>query len=230
MNQPVNRTAQSPLRQLYLWELYITDMSLANSQVDEIEHWTGRLLAIAGVLILIEAASGALSEGLRGIPFAWLLTSMPFGIGFVLLPLVLLRSYQYLSDRTRISAVVGVVLVAALPVGTIVIVIWAIAADASGLVPDVTVLPVRVDTVFFTLLAVFSSGVATFGLSLLRYDPTRLLGGSLLMFGSAWSLPLVVVGLSGVYPGWLSPLVVASVATAMVAIGYCFPLVEPESR
>ncbi|MFC7079466.1 hypothetical protein [Halorussus caseinilyticus] len=205
-------------------------MSLTSSQVDEIEYWTGRLLAIAGVLILIEAASGAISESLRGIPFAWLLTSIPFGIGFVLLPLVLLRSYQYLSDRTPTSAIVGVALVAALPVGTVVIVAWAVAADASGLVPDVTVLPVRIDTVFFTLLAVFAGGIATFGLSLLRYDRTRLLGGALLMFGSAWNLPLVVVGLSGVYPGWLSPLLVASVATTMIAIGYCFPLVEPESR
>jgi hypothetical protein len=205
-------------------------MALASSQVDEIEHWTGRLLAIAGVLIFIEAVSGALSDILHGIPFAWLLTSVPFGIGFVLLPLVLLRSYQYLSDRTPTAAVVGVALVAALPVGSIAIVAWAVAADASGLVPDITVLPVRVDTVFFTLLAVFAGGIATFGLSLLRYDRARLLGGSLLLFGSAWSLPLVVVGLSGVYPGWLSPLLVASVATAMIATGYCFPLVEPESQ
>ena len=205
-------------------------MSLASSQVDEIEHWTGRLLAIAGVLILIEAASGVIGNSLRGIPFAWLLTSIPFGIGFVLLPLVLLRSYQYLSDRTPTSAVVGVALVAALPVGAVVIVAWAVAADASGIVPDVTVLPVSIDTVFFALLAVFAGGIATFGLSLLRYDRTRLLGGALLMFGSAWSFPLVVVGLSGVYPGWLSSLFVASVATTMIAIGYCFPLVEPESR
>ena len=205
-------------------------MALASSQVDEIEHWTGRLLAIAGVLIFIEADSGALSDILHGIPFAWLLTSVPFGIGFVLLPLVLLRSYQYLSDRTPTAAVVGVVLVAALPVGSIAIVAWAVAADATGLVPAVTVLPVRVDTVFFTLLAVFAGGIATFGLSLLRDDRTRLLGGSLLMFGVAWSLPLVVVGLSGVYPRWLSPLLIAAVATAMIAIGYCFPLVEPESQ
>lgn len=205
-------------------------MALASSHVAEMEHWTGRILAIAGVLILIEAASGTFSEILRGIPFAWLLESIPFGIGFVLLPLVLLRSYQYLSDRTPTSAVVGVALVAALPVGSIAIVAWAVVADASGFVPDVTFLPVRVDTVFFTLLAVFAGGIATFGLALLRYDRTRLLGGSLLLFGSAWSLPLVVVGLSGVYPGWLSPLLVASVATAMIAIGYCFPLVEPESR
>jgi len=205
-------------------------MSLTSSQVDEIEHWTGRLLAIAGVLILIEAASGAISESLREVPFAWLLTSIPFGIGFVLLPLVLLRSYQYLSDRTPTSAVVGVALVAALPVGAVVIVAWAVAADTSGIVPDVTVLPVSIDTVFFTLLAVFAGGIATFGLSLLRYDRTRLLGGALLMFGSAWSLPMVIVGLSGVYPEWLSPLFVASVATTMIAIGYCFPLVEPESR
>lgn len=201
-------------------------MSLASSQVDEIEHWTGRLLAIAGVLILIEAASGALS--LPEIPFAWLLTSIPFGIGFVLLPLVLLRSYQYLSDRTPTAAVVGVALVAALPVGTVVIVAWAVAAEASGLVPDVTALPFRIDTVFFTLLAVFAGGIATFGFSLLQHARTRLLGGSLLMFGSAWSLPLVVVGLSGVYPGWLSPLLVTAVATAMMAIGYCFPLAQPE--
>jgi hypothetical protein len=113
---------------------------------------------------------------------------------------------------------------------TVVIVAWAVAADVSGLVPEVTVLPVRVDTVFFTLLAVFAGGIATFGLSLLRYDRSRLLGGSLLMFGSAWSLPLVAVGFSGVYPGWLSPLVVASVAIAMIVIGYCFPLGEAESR
>ncbi|MFC7076162.1 hypothetical protein [Haloarcula halophila] len=205
-------------------------MALASSQVDEIEHWTGRLLAIAGVLIFIEATSGALSDILREIPFAWLLKSIPFGIGFVLLPLVLLRSYQYLSDRTPTSAAVGVALVAALPVGSIAIVAWAVTADASGLVPDVTVLPVSVDTVFFTLLAVFVGGIGTFGLSLLRYDRTRLLGGSLLMFGLAWSLPLVIVGLSGVYPEWLSPLLVVSVATAMIAIGYCFPLVEPESQ
>ncbi len=205
-------------------------MALASSQVDEIGHWTGRLLAIAGVLIFIEAASGALSDVLRGIPFAWLLTSVPFGIGFVLLPLVLLRSYQYLSDRTPTAAVVGVALVAALPVGSIVIVAWAVAADTTSLVPNVTVLPVKVDTVFFTLLAVFACGIATFGLSLLRYDRTRLLGGSLLLFGSAWSLPLIVVGLSEVYPGWLSPLLIASVATAMIAIGYCFPLVEPENQ
>ena len=205
-------------------------MSLASTQINEIERWTGRLLTIAGVLILIEAASGALSESLRGIPFAWLLTSLPFGIGFVLLPVVLLRSYQYLSDRTPTAAVVGIALVAALPVGSVVIVAWAIAGDVSSLIPAVTILPVRVDTVFFTLLAVFAGGIATFGLSLLRDDRTRLLGGSLLMFGVAWSLPLVVVGLSGVYPRWLSPLLIAAVATAMIAIGYCFPLVEPESR
>ena len=205
-------------------------MSLASTQVNEIERWTGRLLAIAGVLILIEGASGTLSESLRGIPFAWLLTSLPFGIGFVLLPVVLFRSYQYLSDRTPTVAVVGIALVTALPVGSIAIVAWAVAADATGLVPDVTVLPVRVDTVFFTLLAVFAGGIATFGLSLLRDDRTRLLGGSLLLFGIAWSLPLVVVGLSGVYPEWLSPLLIAAVATAMIAIGYCFPLVEPESQ
>lgn len=205
-------------------------MVLVSRQVNEIEHWTGRLLAIAGVLILIEAASGALNVSLSEIPFAWLLTSIPFGIGFVLLPLVLLRSYQYLSDRTPTPAVVGVALVAALPVGTILLVAWAVGADISSLIPDVTVLPVSVDTIFFTLLAVFAGGIATFGLSLLQYDRTRPLGGSLLLFGSAWSLPLVVLGVSGAYPGWLSTLVVASVATAMIAIGYCFPLVEPGSQ
>lgn len=205
-------------------------MVLADSQVGEIEAWTGRFLTIAGVLLLIELISGALSESLRGIPFAWLLTSLPFGIGFVLLPLVLLRSYQYLSDRTPTAALVGVALVAALPVGSIVLVAWAVGADASSLVPEVNILPVSVDIVFFTLVAVFAGGIAIFGLSLLRYDRTRPLGGSLLMFGSAWGLPLVVVGLSGVYPGWLSSLLVASVATAMIAIGYCFPLVEPASR
>ncbi len=203
-------------------------MSLAGNHMLEIERWTGRLLAFAGAILLVEAATGIYSESLSAIPFSWALTPIPFGIGFVLLPLVLLRSYQYLSNRTPTAAIVGVVLVAALPAGTIIIVGWAIAADAIGLIPDVTVLPVRVDTVFFTLLAVFSGGIAIFGLSLLRYYRARLLGVSLLMFGVAWSSPMVAVGLSGVYPKWLSPLLIGSVATAMIAIGYYFPLVEPE--
>jgi len=175
-------------------------MSLADSQVFEIERWAGRLLAIGGAILIVEAATGIYSESLRVIPFSWALTPIPFGIGFVLLPLVLLRSYQYLSTRTPTAAIVGVALVAALPVGTIGIVAWAIAADAIGFVPNVTLLPVRVDTVFFTLLAVFSGGVATFGLSLLRYYRARLLGVSLLVFGLAWSSPLVAVSVSGVYP------------------------------
>jgi hypothetical protein len=205
-------------------------MSLADSQLLEVERWAGRLLAIAGAILIVEAATGVYSESLRVIPFSWALTPIPFGVGFVLLPLVLLRSFQYISTRTPTAAVVGVALVAALPVGTISIVAWAIAADAIGFVPDVTVLPVRVDTVFSTLLAVFSGGIVTFGLSLLRYYRARLLGVSVLVFGLAWSSPLVAVGVAGAYPRWLSPLLIISVATAMIAIGYCFPLVEPERR
>jgi hypothetical protein len=147
---------------------------------------------------------------------------MPFGLGFVLVPLVLFRSYQYVSDRTPRSAVVAAPLVAALPVGTIVLVAWALLADTSGLVPEVQVLPVRVDTVFFALLTVFAGGVATFGLSLIREERTRLLGGSLLLFGATWAVPLLAVTLLRVYPAWLSDIVVVSVATTMLAIGSAF--------
>jgi hypothetical protein len=53
-----------------------------------------------------------------------------------------------------------------------------------------------------------------------------LLGGSLLGFASAWAIPLAVAKLSGVYPTWLSNLLVVSVATTTIAIGYYFPPVE----
>jgi Ni,Fe-hydrogenase I cytochrome b subunit len=205
-------------------------VSVAISRADEIELWTGRLLALAGALIIVEFVNGLFGETFRNVSFWWwALSSMPFGIGFVLVPVVLLRSYQYVSDRTPRSAVVGVALVAALPVGTIVLVAWALLATTSAPVPEVTVLPVRIDTVFFALLLVFAGGITTFGLSLLRDEQTRLLGGSLLVFGGTWTLPLLAVTLLGVYPPWLNDIVVVAVATTMVAIGYCFPPVAPES-
>jgi hypothetical protein len=139
------------------------------------------------------------------------------------------RSYQYVSERTPRSAVIGVPLVAALPVGTIVLVAWALLATTSGLIPEVTVLPVRIDTVFFALLLVFAGGIATFGLSLLRDEQTRVLGGSLLLFGVTWALPLAAVTLLGVYPPWLNDIVVVSVATTMIASGYCFPPLATEN-
>lgn len=203
-------------------------MSLANNRTTEIERWTGRLLGIAGVALLVETASEIYGTSLGSIPFSWLLTSIPFGIGFALAPLVLLRSYQHIADRTPMSAVVGITCVAALPVGTIVLVAWAVLA-LSGLVPEVTVLPVSIDTVFFTLVAVFAGGIATFGLTFLQDERTRLLGGALLMFASGWAIPLAVAKLSGVYPAWLGDFLVISVATSMVLIGYCFPLGEAES-
>ena len=204
-------------------------MSLASNRADEIERWIGRLLGIAGVVLLVEFASGVYSDILGGIPFSWLLSSIPFGIGFVLLPLVLLRSYQYLVDRTPTAAIVGITLVAALPVGAIILVAWTIVALASGLLPGVNVLPFTVSTVFFVLLAFFAVGIATFGLTFLRHEQTRLLGGSLLTFASGWALPLAVAKLSGVYPGWLADMLVVSVAASMIAVGYCFPPLKRES-
>jgi hypothetical protein len=205
-------------------------MSVAISRADEIEVWTGRLLALAGALIIVEFASGLFGETFRNVPFWWwALSTMPFGIGFVLVPVVLFRSYQYVSERTPRSAVVGVALVAALPVGTIMLVAWALLATTSGLIPEVTVLPVRIDTVFFALMLVFAGGIATFGLSLLRDEKTQVLGGSLLLFGATWAMPLLAVTLLGVYPPWLNDIVVVAVATTMIAIGYCFPLLAPES-
>ena len=198
-------------------------MSVASSQVAEIEDWTGRLLAIAGAVLLVEAASGISSGLLAGVPFSWLLTSIPVGIGFTLAPLVVLRSSQFLADRTPRVAVLGVAFVAALPVGTIVVVAWGLLAHTSGFVPDVAVLPVGVSAIFFTLLGSFAVGLAIFGLAFLHYDRTRLLGGSLLLMGAAWAISLAVAKLVGVYPGWLADLLVVSVATAMLAIGYTFP-------
>ena len=203
-------------------------MSVASSRADEIERWTGRLLGIAGVVLLVEFASGVYSDILGGIPFSWVLSSIPFGIGFVLIPLVLLRSYQSLVDRTPRAAVVGSSLVAALPVGAIILVVWAVLALTIDFVPEVSVLPFTVSTVFFGLLAVFAVGIATFGLTFLRHEQTRLLGGSLLIFAAGWALPLAVAKLSGVYPGWLADLLVVSVATSMIAVGYCFPPLKRE--
>jgi hypothetical protein len=185
-------------------------VSVATSRADEIELWTGRLLVLAGALIVVETAGGVFGETLRTIPSSWWISSMPFGIGFVLVPFVLFWSYQHVSDRTPRSAVVGVALVAALPVGVIVLVAWALLATTSSLVPEVTLLPVRPNTIFFTLLTVFAGGITTFGLSLLRDDQTRLLGGSLLVFGVTWAMPLVAVTLLGVYPAWLGDIVVFS--------------------
>jgi len=203
-------------------------MSLASSGRTEIERWTGRLLGVAGAILLVEVASGLYSRSLAGIPFSWLLPSIPFGIGFVLAPLVLLRSYQSLADRTPVSAIVGVTFVAALPVGTIVLVGWAGLALTSDLIPNVTVLPVTVSTVFFTLLGLFTAGIATFGITFFRDDRTRLLGGSLLLFAAGWAIPLTVAKLSGVYPSWLADVLIVSVATSMLVIGYAFPPTESE--
>ena len=205
-------------------------MSLATDRTAGIDLWTGRLLAIGGALILAETITELSGGSLRGIPFSWLLTSIPFGIGFAVIPLVLLRSYQYLADRTPRSAVVGATFVAALPVGTVGIVAWALLGQTSGFVPEVDVLPVTIDTVFFTLLATFAVGTATFGLAFVRHGETRSLGGSLLLFASAWIAPLTVVTLSGVYPSWLGDFLVVSVATTMIAIGYFFPPNKYESR
>lgn len=202
-------------------------MSLAGSGRTEIERWTGRLLGVAGAVLLVEVASGLYSKSLAGIPFSWLLTSIPFGIGFALAPVVLLRSYQSLADRTPVSAIVGVTFVAALPVGTIVLVGWASLALTSDLIPNVTVLPVTISTVFFTLLGLFTVGIATFGITFFRDDRTRLLGGSLLLFASGWAIPLTVAKLSGVYPSWLADVLIVSVATSMLVIGYSFPPTEP---
>lgn len=204
-------------------------MSLASGRVDEIEVWTGRLLVIAGAVLLVEAATGIYRQSLHGFPFSWLLTSIPFGIGFVLAPLVLLRSYQNLADSTPTVAVAGVAFVAVLPVGTVALVVWALLNLAGGPVPEVTVLPVGISAVFFTLLGSFAVGVAIFGVTFLRYERTRLLGVSLLGFASVWAIPLAVAKLSGVYPTWLANLLVVSVATTTIAIGYCFPPVEREA-
>lgn len=201
-------------------------MSLASGQMDEIDLWTGRLLMLAGGALLLEAVTDFYGQSLSAIPFSWLFASIPFGIGFALTPIVLLRSYQSLVDRTPTSTVVGVAFVAVLPVGTIVLVVWAVLGLAVGPVPEIAVLPVRVGIVFFALLASFSVGVALFGLVFLREEQTRSLGTSLLTFGTAWAAPLVVVTLTGVYPGWLATLLVVTVATTMIAIGYCFPPVE----
>lgn len=153
---------------------------------------------------------------------------IPYGIGFALAPVVLFRSYQYLADRTPKSAVVGVAFVTVLPVGTVFLVAWGIAGLTVGPVPEIDVLPVRLMTVFLTLLGSFTVGIATFGLTFLKNERTRLLGASLLAFALAWAVPLTVVKLSGVYPAWLANLLVISVATTMIAIGYCFPPAVPE--
>ena len=128
-------------------------MSLARYRSDEIQIWTGRLLAIAGAALLVEAVSGLYGASLGGVPLSWLVTSIPFGIGFALVPLVVLGSYRYLVARTPTSALVGAAFVAALPIGTIVLVAWGALALAGAPIPQVTVLPVSVDVVFFTLLA-----------------------------------------------------------------------------
>ncbi|WP_276274112.1 hypothetical protein [Haloarcula litorea] len=202
-------------------------MSLTSDRADGIDVWSGRLLAIAGVVLLVEAVGGLSGESLSGLPFSWLLTTIPFGVGFALAPLVLLRSYRYLDDHAPLSAVVGAAFVAALPVGTVVLVVWGLLGLAVGPVPGIAALPVSVGTVFFALLAAFALGVGTFGLTFLRDGRTRLLGASLLTFASAWALPLAVVRLSGVYPDWLATVLVVTVATAMIAVGHCFPPVGP---
>jgi hypothetical protein len=198
-------------------------MAVTQKRAVRVQHWAGRLLAIAGALLLLEVASGIYSAGLSELPFSWVLTPIPFGIGFVLIPLMLLWSYQYLAGRTPTSALVGIAFVAALPVGTIILVGWGVLGLASGLVPELTVLPVRVDTVFSALLVLFALGITTFGLNFLQNEQTRLLGGSLLTFVLGWAIPLAVAKLWGVYPEWLSNVGIVSVAIAMIAIGYCFP-------
>jgi len=203
-------------------------VSLASSRATEVDIWSGRLLAVAGVALLVESVSGTSGELLRGLPFSWLVSSIPFGIGFALAPVVVLRSYQYLVDRTPTAAVVGVAFVAVLPVGTVLLVGWAVSGLVVGPVPEIAALPVRVGLVFFALLGVFAAGVATFGLLFLRERRTRLLGASLLTFGLAWAAPLVVVPLAGAYPDWLATGLVVSVATSMIVVGYCFPPTEPE--
>lgn len=201
-------------------------MSLASTRPTELDIWSGRLLVLAGAVLLVESVSGRFGVSLGGLPFWWLLSSIPFGIGFALAPVVLLRSSQSLVDRAPRSAAVGVAFVAALPVGTVLLVAWGLVGVAVGPVPEIAVLPVRLMTVFLALVASFAVGIATFGLAFLRDERTRLLGASLLTFASAWAVPLTVVKLSGTYPGWLANLLVVSVATTMIAVGYCFPPAE----
>lgn len=239
MNSRVERLVQGVTKQgvvqrfrkrqdliFYYWTYCIPSVSLVGSQADEFDIWSGRLLIIAGAVVFIEAIGVPYGESLPELPLSWVLTSIPFGIGFVLAPFILFRSYQYLVDQTPTSVAVGVGLVAALPVGSIGLVSWGGLALAGTPIPDLSVLPVSVDTVFQTLIASFVVGVATFGLAFLRYERTRLLGGSLLTFALAWAVPLSAVKLSGMYPGWLANLLAVSVAVTMIAIGYCFPLPE----
>lgn len=204
-------------------------MSLASHRTDGIEVWTGRLLATAGAVLLLEAATGSYGTGLQGLPVSWMLTGLPFGIGLVLIPFVLFRSYQYLGDPIPTSARVGVALVAAPPVFATIIVSWSVLALAGVPTPDATALPVKFSTIFYTLMAMFGIGVAIFGLTFLRDGRNRFLGGSLLAFALAWGVPLGVAKLSGVYPAWLANLLVISVAASMIAIGYCFPPGEREA-
>jgi len=142
---------------------------------------------------------------------------------------VVLQSYQYLAHRTPRVAVVGVPFVAVLPVGTVLLVAWSTLGLAVGPVPEIPLLPVKLMTVFLTLLGSFTVGIATFGLTFLQIERTRLLGASLLAFSLAWAVPMTVVTLVGVYPAWLANLLVVSVATTMIAIGYCFPPAVLES-
>lgn len=197
-------------------------MPVAACRATSIKRWTGILLAIAGVGLLIGAASGIYSEAPSGFPFSGVLTPIPFGIGVVLIPLVLFWSYQYLADRTPTSAIVGVAFVAMLPVGSLALFAWVLLSRFSDVIPELAVLPVRISVVASVLLVPFAVGVATFGITLLRHERTRLLGGSLVTFASAWAIPLAMVALSSGYPIWLSDLHLGSVAATMIAIGYCF--------
>jgi len=198
-------------------------VSFANVRADKLDIWSGRLLAIAGIALLAEAVSSTYGWSLSGVPFWWLVSSIPYGIGFALAPVVLLRSYQYLAEHTPRSAVVGVAFVAVLPVGTVLLVAWGVVGLTVGPVPEIAVLPVRLMTVFLTLLGSFTVGIATFGVMFLKTERTRLLGASLLAFALAWAIPMTIVKLSGVYPAWLANLLIVSVATTMIAIGSCFP-------
>ena len=194
--------------------------------MDEIDIWVGRMLTIAGAILLVEAIVSNPVTGVSGISLPWLLKLIPFGIVFVLSPFMFLRSYRYLVNRTPVTAYIAILLVVIPPICTIIFAIWGILSQIIIFIPAVTIVPVKTGMILNGLIVSFALGIVAFGLSFLRYDRARPLGVVLLIFVLGFAIPLFVVNVFGIYIDWLTSVLLVSVALSLIGIGYYYPPTE----